>query len=112
MIVVVLAVLMTGQARGSPDSRLYVFDCGTLTPNREGVERYHVTMAEVGEIRMPVPCFLIAHPRGTLMWDVGVIPDAHRRGAGGRREGERQSDRRRGRDAHAEEPTRAGRLHA
>jgi glyoxylase-like metal-dependent hydrolase (beta-lactamase superfamily II) len=56
--------------------RLYVFDCGTLTPNREGVERYHVTMQEVGEIRMPVPCFLIAHPRGTLMWDVGVIPDA------------------------------------
>jgi glyoxylase-like metal-dependent hydrolase (beta-lactamase superfamily II) len=56
--------------------RLYVFDCGTLTPNREGVERYHVTMQEVGEIRMPVPCFLIVHPRGTLMWDVGVIPDA------------------------------------
>jgi glyoxylase-like metal-dependent hydrolase (beta-lactamase superfamily II) len=25
---------------------------------------------------MPVPCFLIAHPRGTLMWDVGVIPDS------------------------------------
>jgi N-acyl homoserine lactone hydrolase len=56
--------------------RLYVFDCGTLTPNREGVERYHVTMQEVGEIRMPVPCFLVAHPRGTLMWDVGVIPDS------------------------------------
>jgi N-acyl homoserine lactone hydrolase len=56
--------------------RLYVFDCGTLTPNREGVERYHVTMAEVGETRMPVPCYLIVHPRGTLMWDVGVIPDA------------------------------------
>ena len=56
--------------------RLYVFDCGMLTPNREGVERYHVTMQEVGEIRMPVPCFLVVHPRGTLMWDVGVIPDA------------------------------------
>jgi glyoxylase-like metal-dependent hydrolase (beta-lactamase superfamily II) len=56
--------------------RLYVLDCGTLTPNREGVERYHVTMREVGEIRMPVPCFLIVHPRGTLMWDVGVIPDS------------------------------------
>ena len=26
--------------------------------------------------RMPVPCFLVAHPKGTLMWDVGVIPDA------------------------------------
>ena len=55
--------------------RLYVFDCGMLTPNREGVERYHITLAEAGETRMPVPCFLVAHPRGTLLWDTGVIPD-------------------------------------
>ena len=56
--------------------RLYVFDCGVLNITTEGVERYHVTPAEVGEARMPVPCFLIEHPRGTLMWDVGVIPDS------------------------------------
>ncbi|HEU5194580.1 MAG TPA: MBL fold metallo-hydrolase, partial [Methylomirabilota bacterium] len=55
--------------------RLYVFDCGLLNISREGVERYHVTTAEVGETRMPVPCFLVAHPKGMLMWDVGVIPD-------------------------------------
>jgi len=55
--------------------RLYVLDCGVLNISREGVERYHVTTAEVGETRMPVPCFLVAHPKGTLMWDVGVIPD-------------------------------------
>jgi glyoxylase-like metal-dependent hydrolase (beta-lactamase superfamily II) len=24
---------------------------------------------------MSVPCFLVAHPKGTLMWDLGVIPD-------------------------------------
>ena len=48
--------------------------CSTSTA--EGVERYHVTPAEVGETRMPVPCFLVAHPRGTLMWDLGVIPDS------------------------------------
>jgi N-acyl homoserine lactone hydrolase len=59
-----------------PSPRLYVLDCGMLTPNREGVERYHVTVAEVGEVRMPVPCFLVAHSKGTLIWDVGVIPDA------------------------------------
>ena len=68
------------QARATPPApvtpRLYVLDCGMLTPNREGVERYHITMAEAGEIRMPVPCFLVVHPKGTLMWDVGVIPDA------------------------------------
>src|SRR5262245_56950330 len=56
--------------------RLYVFDCGLLNISKEGVERYHVTTAEAGETRMPVPCFLVAHPKGTLMWDVGVIPDA------------------------------------
>jgi N-acyl homoserine lactone hydrolase len=56
--------------------RLYVFDCGLLNITTEGVLRYHVTLAQVGETRMSVPCFLIAHPRGTLMWDLGVIPDA------------------------------------
>jgi glyoxylase-like metal-dependent hydrolase (beta-lactamase superfamily II) len=54
---------------------LYVFDCGLLNVTTEGVQRYHVTPAEVGEPRMSVPCFLVAHPRGTLMWDLGVIPD-------------------------------------
>src|SRR5688500_17985167 len=56
--------------------RLYVLDCGLLNISQAGVERYHVTTAEVGETRMPVPCFLVAHPKGTLIWDVGVIPDA------------------------------------
>jgi len=67
--------------------RLYVFDCGLLNIAKEGVERYHVTTAEAGETRMPVPCFLVAHPKGTLMWDVGVIPDAtvEKAGTGGAR---------------------------
>ena len=56
--------------------RLYVLDCGVLNITTEGVERYHVTPVEVGETRMSVPCFLVAHPKGTLMWDVGVIPDS------------------------------------
>ena len=55
--------------------RLYVLDCGLLNITQAGVERYHVTTAEVGESRMPVPCFLVAHPKGTLLWDLGVIPD-------------------------------------
>jgi N-acyl homoserine lactone hydrolase len=78
--VALAALALTQAAQTKPPAvkslRLYVFDCGTLTPNREGVERYHVTLGEVGETRMPVPCFLVVHPRGTLMWDVGVIPDS------------------------------------
>ena len=57
-------------------ARLYVLDCGMLDIDPAGVARYHVTEKEVVESRMPVPCFLVAHPKGTLLWDAGVIPDA------------------------------------
>jgi N-acyl homoserine lactone hydrolase len=73
-----------GRAATPRTMRLYVFDCGLLNITSEGVQRYHVTPAEVGETRMSVPCFLIAHPKGTLMWDLGVIPDGNI-GAGGAR---------------------------
>ena len=63
------------KAQAPKTVRLYIFDCGVLNVTTEGVERYHVTTAEVRETRMSVPCFLVAHPKGTLMWDVGVIPD-------------------------------------
>src|SRR5262249_20837688 len=62
--------------------RLYVFDCGLLNVTKEGTERYKVTTEEVGETRFSVPCFLVAHPRGTLLWDLGVIPDATVEAAG------------------------------
>lgn len=52
-----------------------MLDCGLVNVDPEGVTRYHLTQAEVVESRMPVPCFLVAHPRGTLLWDAGVIPD-------------------------------------
>ena len=63
------------KAQAPKTVRVYVFDCGLLNITTEGVQRYHVTPAEVGETRMSVPCFLVVHPRGTLMWDLGVIPD-------------------------------------
>src|SRR5215831_6728785 len=76
----VLALLLSAAAMAAPPQvktpRLYVLDCGMLTIDPEGVARYHVTQAEVVESRMPVPCFLVVHPKGTLLWDVGVIPDA------------------------------------
>jgi glyoxylase-like metal-dependent hydrolase (beta-lactamase superfamily II) len=84
MLIAVMLVLGSSLSAQSPvatkaplpkTARLYVFDCGMLTISTEGVTRYHVTPAEVGEARMPVPCFLVAHPKGTLLWDVGVIPD-------------------------------------
>src|SRR5262245_4579824 len=71
--------LGAGQAPAQPQPpktmRLYVFDCGVINVNRAGTERYKVTPEEVGETRFSVPCFLIAHPKGTLMWDLGILPD-------------------------------------
>lgn len=60
-------------AKAPKSLRLYVFDCGTL--NIPDLSRYQLTKEEVVTNLMSVPCFLIAHPKGTLMWDVGVIPD-------------------------------------
>jgi len=54
--------------------RLYIFDCGSL--NLPDPERYQLKREEIVTNLMSAPCFLIVHPKGTLMWDVGVIPDA------------------------------------
>jgi N-acyl homoserine lactone hydrolase len=54
--------------------RLYVLDCGIITP--PNVDNYGLKANEVADTRMVTPCFLIVHPRGTLMWDTGEIPDS------------------------------------
>jgi N-acyl homoserine lactone hydrolase len=55
--------------------RLYVFDCGVLV--RGEPTAYNLTSAQVGgNTNFSDACFLIVHPRGTLLWDVGIIPDA------------------------------------
>jgi N-acyl homoserine lactone hydrolase len=54
--------------------RLYVLDCGIITP--ANVDNYGMKPNEVADTRMVTPCFLIAHPRGTLVWDTGEIPDS------------------------------------
>ncbi len=53
--------------------RLYVFDCGRLKISDTSV--YGLTPDQLAAADMPVPCFLVAHPKGTLIWDTGVLPD-------------------------------------
>src|ERR1700746_3914560 len=53
--------------------RLYVFDCGVIQGMDVG--RFNFKKEELAETRMAVPCYLVAHPKGTLMWDVGAIQD-------------------------------------
>lgn len=56
-----------------PSLRLYVFDCGKL--DIPDITPYRLTRSEIATNVMSVPCFLVAHPKGTLMWDVGAVPD-------------------------------------
>ena len=51
--------------------RLYVFDCGRLkSANPQPLLDHGATTTD-----MSVVAYLIVHPRGTLLWDTGVIPD-------------------------------------
>jgi glyoxylase-like metal-dependent hydrolase (beta-lactamase superfamily II) len=53
--------------------RLYILDCGKITGL--GAAAFGFKEGELATTEMITPCFLIAHPRGTLMWDTGEIPD-------------------------------------
>src|SRR5262249_38263162 len=53
--------------------RLYVFDCGTL--HIPDIERFHLKKEEVVTTDLSVACFLVVHPKGTLLWDAGAVPD-------------------------------------
>jgi len=90
LLILVAAFLMIGVASGRKPSasvlaqaqhrapapaslRLYVFDCGRLKIVDTSV--YGFAPSDLAATDMPVPCFLVAHPKGTLMWDTGVLPD-------------------------------------
>jgi N-acyl homoserine lactone hydrolase len=53
--------------------RLYILDCGVIT----GVsgDSMGFKPGELATTDMVTPCYLIAHPRGTMMWDTGEIAD-------------------------------------
>lgn len=71
-----LAMPAIAQRRATPPKsvRLYVFDCGSIKGLDPAI--FHFKKEELAGVDFIVPCYLIAHPKGTLMWDVGVIPDS------------------------------------
>src|SRR2546428_10666016 len=82
--IVAIAVLAAAQQRKAqaPKSvRLYVFDCGKL--DIPDTSPYQLKKEELATTMMSVPCFLVAHPRGTLMWDTGAVPDTAFKTGGG-----------------------------
>ena len=53
--------------------RLYIFDCGQI--DNVDATRFGLTDEEIAVPDFVTPCYLVVHPQGTLMWDVGQVPD-------------------------------------
>jgi glyoxylase-like metal-dependent hydrolase (beta-lactamase superfamily II) len=68
-LVIVSALSAAAQRQGSV--RLYVLDGGTLTIGDPTV--FGLTRDDVPDLTtMPVPAFLVVHPKGALLWDTGL----------------------------------------
>ena len=50
--------------------RLTVFDCGSL--RLEDVSSFGLTNADTPVRDLFVPCYLIEHPQGNMIWDTGL----------------------------------------
>jgi N-acyl homoserine lactone hydrolase len=75
VLVAPLAVQAEHKAPEPPQSlRLYVFNCGSL--DISDPERFRFKKEELATTNLSVGCYLIVHPKGTLMWDVGAVPDS------------------------------------
>jgi N-acyl homoserine lactone hydrolase len=66
---------MASAAPPPPSVRVYVIDCGSL--NIPDTTPYRLKKEDLATTYMSAPCFLVAHPRGTMMWDVGPVPDSN-----------------------------------
>ena len=72
-----LAVMACSTLEGTTAAaapRLYILDCGTIAAMDPAL--FGVTASEVNrEVTFVTPCYLVVHPKGTLIWDVGQVPD-------------------------------------
>jgi N-acyl homoserine lactone hydrolase len=64
--------IATAAARGG--LRLYVLDCGTIAPMDPKLFGLEATEVK-SDVSFVSPCYLVVHPKGTLIWDVGQVPD-------------------------------------
>lgn len=77
-------LLATPDAVKSP--RIYVFDNGTLS-GLDPKQYFGFERSELKAVDFTAQSYLIVHPKGTLMWDAGVIPDSAFTGPGPVKEG-------------------------
>jgi len=57
--------------------KLFAFTCGWLT----GELGYLMAGGE-GKVELPIPSYLIEHPKGTMLFDTGMHPDCQHDPAG------------------------------
>jgi glyoxylase-like metal-dependent hydrolase (beta-lactamase superfamily II) len=74
-----VAALACGTANAAPPSvktvRLYILDCGTIDAGDP--KTFNLTKQEIhGDGHFVSPCYVVVHPKGILMWDVGQVPDS------------------------------------
>ena len=67
-----ILLLFAGCAKSPADTdpRLYVFDCGYI--KFKDISNFGLTNDETGVREMFVPCYLIEHENGRLLWDAGL----------------------------------------
>jgi N-acyl homoserine lactone hydrolase len=74
LMLAISAALMLAPAARAQNLRLYVFDNGVL----QGLDPagFQLKKEEVAVADMSCVSYLIVHPKGTLLWDSGVLPDS------------------------------------
>jgi N-acyl homoserine lactone hydrolase len=67
---------LSAQAKPQPvkSLRLYVLSLGKLTV--ADPKNFGFTKEQLANLDLAVAGYVIVHPRGTLVWDTGVVPDA------------------------------------
>lgn len=63
-----ILILLSGQAFAGP--KLYVFDCGLL--QLDSLQMFNLSESESSVREMFVPCYVIEHEKGLLLWDGGL----------------------------------------
>jgi glyoxylase-like metal-dependent hydrolase (beta-lactamase superfamily II) len=75
-IAALIIVLSGAQPPPAPKTvRLYVLDCGILNI-ADPMPLFGLNKDEVGNPNLSDAAYLIVHPRGTLIWDTGFLPDS------------------------------------
>lgn len=70
---VAVALGCAGSEPAAGELRLYVFDCGRI--QLQSVKMFGLADDETDVRELAVPCYVIEHPRGRMLWD-GGLPSA------------------------------------